>query len=307
MTDQSASQPKQPDEPIGLSVSAAESVEAEVTVIEPRKGWRAVDFREMWRYRELLYFFIWRDLKARFKQTVLGAAWAVIQPIASMILFTFIFGKLAGLGPENVPYPLFVYAGILPWTFFSRAVTQSSNSLANQANLLSKIYFPRLFLPTSGVGVCLVDFALGFAVYLCLMGGYVVFGDANLPGASILLLPVLLLLTTMLASGVGYFLSSLTVSYRDVRTVLPFMTMTWMFVSPVVWPIQQTLAKIPEGYRWLLVLNPMYGIIGTFRSVLLNWPIRWWPLALSAGVAVVMFVFGIYYFRRVERRFADVA
>jgi len=279
----------------------------EVTVIEPRRGWRAVDFREMWRFRELLYFFVWRDLKARFKQTVLGAAWAVIQPIASMLLFTFIFGKLAGLGPKGVPYPIFVYAGILPWTFFSRAVTQATNSLTNEANLLSKIYFPRLFLPTSGVGVCLVDFALGFAVYLLLMLGYVLFGDAHLPGASVLLLPALLVLTALLALGVGYFLSSLTVAYRDVRTVLPFVMMVWMFLTPIVYTQDLILSRIPAGWEWLPALNPVYGLVNAFRGALLNWPIDWWPLVCGGAMSVAAFVFGMYYFRRVERRFADIA
>lgn len=287
----SAAVDARPGEPVRASPAA-------VTVIRPRRGWRGIDRRELWRYRELLYFLVWRDIKVRYKQTVIGAAWAVIQPVCTMIIFSIIFGKLAKIPSDGVPYPVFVYAGLLPWLFFANSVSQSSLSLVNQSHLLTKVYFPRLFIPASSIGVGLVDFALSFGVYVGIMLWY-----ARMPGLSVILLPVLLLLTALTALGVGVLLASVTVVYRDFRMVVPFMVQVWLYLSPVVYPA----TIVPEPYRWTMALNPMTGIIGGFRSVLLNRPVDWAALGVSAIVTSILLVVGAGSFRRVERRFADIA
>ncbi|MBN1571040.1 MAG: ABC transporter permease [Acidobacteria bacterium] len=271
--------------------------EPKVNIIQPHHGWLSLDFREMWQYRELLYFLVWRDIKVRYKQTVLGAAWAVLQPVLSMLIFTVIFGRFARIPSEGVPYSIFVFAGLLPWTFFSTAVTQGSLSVVNQANLLTKIYFPRIFIPTASIGVALVDLCFSFAVYLFIMFWY-----SHWPGLYATLLPALLLLTMMAAAGFGYLLSSVTVIYRDFRHAVPFMIQIWLFVSPVVYPV----TMLPENYRWIMALNPMCGLIGGFRSALLNKPMDWMSLTISSIVTVAIFLFGLYNFRRMERRFADM-
>lgn len=282
----------------GFATDARTDPAAAVTVIRPQRGWRAVDLRELWRHRELLCFLVWRDIKVRYKQTVIGAAWAIIQPVCTMLIFSIIFGRFAGIPSDGAPYPVFVYAGLLPWLFFANAVTQSAQSLVNQARLLTKVYFPRLFIPSTSIGVGLVDFALSFAVYVCLMLWY-----GHLPGATVVLLPVLLLLTIVTALGVGLLLSSLTVAYRDFRLVVPFMVQIWLYLSPVVYPV----TIIPEQYRWLILLNPMTGIIGGFRSVLLNQPLDLHALGVAAAVSFTVLFVGICNFRRTERRFADIA
>jgi len=271
--------------------------DAPVTLIEPKRGWMAINFRELWDYYELLYFLVWRDIKVRYKQTVLGAAWAVIQPLLSMAIFSIIFGHFAKIPSDGVPYPIFVYAGLLPWTFFANAVGSSSVSVIGQANIIKKIYFPRLYIPIASIGVGLVDFAVSFLVYVGIMLWYM-----HLPGLSVLLLPVLLLLTVMLAAGVGLLLASVTVVYRDFRHVIPFMMQAWMYATPVVYPV----AILPEKYRWVMALNPMAGVIGGFRSSLLDQPIDWLSLGISGVIATGLFAFGLYNFRRAERRFADI-
>ena len=268
------------------------------TVIQPRKRGFALDLGELARFHELLYFLSWRDIKVRYKQTVLGAAWAVLQPVLSMIIFSVIFGKFAKIPSDGSPYPIFVYAGLLPWTFFQNAVAQSGVSLVNQSHLITKVYFPRIFIPTSSVGGVLIDFGLSFLVYVAIMFWYM-----HLPGISVLLLPVLVLMTIITALGTGYFLSSLTVTYRDLRFVIPFMLQAWMFASPVVYPV----TMLPERYRWIMSLNPMTGIIGGFRSALLDKPVDWQSLAISAAVMTLIFILGVTNFRRTERRFADIA
>ena len=268
------------------------------TIIRPEKGWLAIDFAELWRYRELLFFLIWRDIKVRYKQTVLGAAWAIIQPVFSMIVFSIIFGSFAKIPSDNVPYPIFVYAGLLPWLFFSGSVSQAGMSLVSQANLLTKIYFPRLYVPAASVGTALVDFCLSACVYVCLMLWFM-----HTPGWPVLLAPVLLLLTIITALGVGNILASLSVTYRDFRYVIPFMLQVWMYGSPVVY----SATMIPAAYRPLMAINPMYGIIAAFRSALLNLPVDWMALGISSVVALGLFVFGLYLFRRTERQFADIA
>lgn len=269
-----------------------------VTVIEPRKGWISIDWRELWEHRELLAVLVSRDISVRYKQTVLGVAWAVLQPVFSMIVFTVIFGRLARIPSENVPYPVFVYAGLLPWMFFSGAVNNASNSLLSQQALLTKIYLPRLFVPLSAIGGALVDLAVSFAVFLVLM---VIYGVV--PGPGMLALPFLLALVIAAASGVGLLLSALIVTYRDLRHVVSFVLQAWMFISPVVYPV----SLVPEKWQWLLALNPMVGVIDGFRSALLDKPWNLPALAISTVSAVVLLGIGIFYFRQTERRFADIA
>jgi lipopolysaccharide transport system permease protein len=268
------------------------------TIIEARKGWIPVNFSELWEYRELLYFLIWRDIKVRYKQTVIGVAWAVIQPIVNMAIFSIIFGKLASMPSQGVPYPIFVFAGLLPWTFFANSVTAAGVSLVSEANLIKKIYFPRLFVPFVPIGVSFIDFILGGLVYVAIMIGY-----RHLPGSSVLFLPLLILVTILAAAGMSYLLAGVAILYRDFRYIIPFAIQAWMYASPVVYPVN----LCPPHYRWLLALNPMAGIIDAFRSALLNQPIPWTEFWISSSVAAALFILGIFTFRRTERRFADVA
>lgn len=300
MSDQATIAPEKPrmSPPPAVDGPPPDPANRQVIVIRPRKGWQAIDFAELKRYHELLFFLVWRDVKVRYKQTVLGAAWAILQPLFTMLIFSVIFGKFAKIPSDGVPYKLFAYAALLPWTFFSNGVSQSALSLVNSEHLLTKIYFPRLFIPTASVGAALVDLALSFGVYACLMVYYM-----HMPGLSVLLLPVLVLLTIMTALGAGYVLSSLTVTYRDFRFVINFLMQFWMYATPVAY----SMNLIPEQYRWLMALNPMAGIITAFRGALLNQPIEWGLLGISVVISTAMFVFGIYNFRRTERRFADIA
>lgn len=279
------------------------AAQCDVTVIEPSRGWRAIDFSELWRYRELLYFLTWRDIKVRYKQTVMGAAWAILQPVVTMVIFTIVFGRMAKIDTGTTPYAVFVYAGLLPWMFFANAVASAGASLVGQAHLVTKIYFPRLLVPTASVGAGLVDFALSFVVYWAVMLTYFRLGRIDqLPGVGLLVLPALVVLTLITALGVGYVLASLTVVYRDFRFVIPFMVQVWMFLSPVIYPV----TLVPKDYAWLLALNPMTGVIQAYRSVLLGQPMDWALLGISTVIAVTVFVFGLYNFRRAERRFADI-
>lgn len=268
-----------------------------VIVIEPSKGWRFLDFNELWAYRELLTVLAVRDLKVRYKQTVLGFLWAIIQPVMLMIVFSIFFGRLAQMPSDGIPYPIFVYAGLLPWTFFANVISASGNSLVGSAHLVSKVYFPRLIIPLSSVIVSLVDFAIASGVLLILMIVYGIGWSLNLLAA-----PLLVLGVAFAALGVGTFLSALTVSYRDFRYVVPFMTQIWLFVTPVVYPA----SLVPEPWRWLLFLNPMAGLVEGFRSVFLGRPFDLVPLALSFIIALAFFCAGVAYFKRAERRFADV-
>lgn len=272
--------------------------ELPVTIIRPRRGWQSLGLADLWRYRELLYFLTWRDVKVRYKQTVLGVAWAVIQPVMATVVFAIFFGKLGGLERHtDVPYPVFVYAGMLPWSFFAEAVSQSSQSLIASANLLTKVYFPRLIVPGAAVAGLLVDFAISLAVMACLMGVYGV-----VPGPGVLLLPLLILATVLAAWGAGTMLAALSVAYRDFRYVVPFLLQIWMFASPVAYP----LGLVPDRWQVVYSLNPMAGIIDGFRSCLLGEPLRGACVAASVASALAFFVIGTAYFRRFERRFADI-
>ena len=268
-----------------------------LVTIEPGKGWASLELGDMWSYRELLYFLIWRDVKVRYKQTGLGVAWAIIQPLFTMIIFTLFFGRLAGVPSDNVPYPLFAYAGLLPWTFFSNAISNSGNSLVGSANLITKVYFPRMIIPGAAVAAGLVDFAIALIILILLMFYYGV-----ILSWSILMFPVLVTLTTLLAVGVGMWLSALNVKYRDVRFALPFLVQLWMFVSPVIYPT----SFLPVKFRWLLSLNPLTGIIEGYRSSLFGRRFDWTALAMSAAITLVLLVYASYSFRRMEKSFADI-
>jgi len=268
-----------------------------VTVIEPGRGWRWLDLRELWAYRELLVVLTMRDVKVRYKQTVLGAAWAILQPFMTMVVFTIFFGHLANMPSDGSPYPIFVYSALVPWTFFANAISSSSSSLVGSAHLVSKVYFPRLIIPLSAIGVGFVDFGVAASILLTMMLFYGVGWSLNL-----LMAPVLLLAIMFTALGVGTCLSALTVSYRDFRYVVPFMVQLWMFVTPVVYPA----SLVPSQWRWLFYLNPMSGLIEGFRSVFLAKPFDFLGLAVSACVAIGLLLVGVAYFERVERRFADI-
>jgi lipopolysaccharide transport system permease protein len=268
-----------------------------VTRIAPSRGWRTLDVKELWAYRELLWVLTARDIKVRYKQTVLGFAWAIVQPVMMMLVFSIFFGRLAGMPSDGYPYPIFVYAGLLPWTFFANAISSSGNSLVGSTELVSKVYFPRLIIPLASVGGGLVDFAISASVLLLLMVWYGVGWSINL-----LLTPLLVAGVVLVALGIGTFLSALTVAYRDFRYVIPFMIQFWMFVTPVVYP----LSLVPEAWRWLLYLNPMAGIIQIFRSAFLGQTLNVTGLLISLSISFLLFLVGIAYFEKVEGRFADI-
>jgi homopolymeric O-antigen transport system permease protein len=268
-----------------------------VTIIEPQRGWRLLDLKELWAYRELLYVLTMRDIKVRYKQTVLGFAWAVIQPVMMMVVFSIFFGGFAKMPSDGFPYPIFVYAALLPWTFFANAITNSANSLVGSANLVSKVYFPRLIIPLSSIGSGLVDFAIAAAVLLLLMVYYGVSWTLNL-----LMAPMLVAGAILTALGVGTCLAALNVAYRDFRYVVPFLVQFWMFATPVVYPA----SLVPAEWQWALYLNPMAGVIEGFRSAFLGRPFDVFELLVSLSVAAIVFAAGTLYFGKVERRFADV-
>jgi lipopolysaccharide transport system permease protein len=273
-----------------------EKVEVGVVRIESRGGWLRMNWGELWSYREMLYFLTWRDIKVRYKQTVLGATWAVLQPVMAMVVFTIFFGKLAGIKTDGIPQPIFFFSGLLPWTFFSGVVTNSANSLIGNERLVTKIYFPRLLLPAASVGVGLVDLAISLVV----LGGMMVYYGYGVSGG-IFLLPMLLVLNILAGLGVGLLLSALNVEYRDFKYVIPFMIQLWMFATPVVYPA----SLVPAAYRSWYALNPMTGLIEGFRASMLGRPIPWSLLGISAVVGVGMFFGGVTYFRRAEWKFAD--
>jgi lipopolysaccharide transport system permease protein len=265
--------------------------------IEPSKGWASLRLRKLWDYRELLYFLSWREVKVRYKQTVLGAAWAVIQPLFTMMVFSLFFGRLARMPSDGIPYPLFTLAALIPWMFFANGLTQSSNSLVSNANLISKVYFPRLAVPISAVASGVVDFGISFALLLGMMAFYHI-----VPSSRIVFLPVFALLAFVCALGVGLWLSALNVQYRDVRYTIPFLTQFWMFATPIAYPS----SLLHEPWRTLYGLNPMVGVVEGFRWALLGTKIAPGAEVLMSSVAgVLILVAGAYYFRRMEKTFAD--
>lgn len=273
---------------------------AGASIIEPSRGMSFPDLKELWEYRELFYFLVWRDVKVRYAQTVLGAGWAILQPVLTMVVFTLVFGNFAKVPSDGVPYPVFSLAALVPWTYFSKALTGSSGSLVANTNLITKVYFPRLITPLAPVLAALVDFAVAFVILLLVMLG---FGIVPAP-ASLVVLPVLILATMTTAAGVGCWLAALNIHYRDVKYVVPFLIQIWMYMSPVVYP----LSLVPERYQALYALNPMVGVIEGFRSVLLGTDmVSPGLIALSLGTGVALLVTGALYFRRTEDAFADVA
>jgi lipopolysaccharide transport system permease protein len=270
----------------------------QVIVVKPSKGWISLKLKELWEYRELLYFMAWRDIKVRYKQTVLGAAWAIIQPFFTMVVFSIFFGKLARVPSDGLPYPIFAYAALVPWTFFANGLNQASNSLVGSANLIKKVYFPRLVVPISSVISGVVDFVLAFAVLLGMMLFYGI-----LPTVNILWLPLFVLLIFVTALGVGFWLSALNVQFRDVRYTVPFLTQFWLFATPIAYPS----SLLSEPWRTLYGINPMVGVIEGFRWALLGTDTAPGPIIIvSTVVALILFFGGAFYFRRLERSFADV-
>jgi len=291
------------DQPVGqrdalARAGAPDDPELPVTVIRPSSGWVPLKLRELWRYRELLYFLVWRDVKVRYKQTALGAAWAIIQPFFTMLVFSLFFGRLANIPSDNIPYPLFSFAALVPWTFFANGLGQASDSLVGNANLIKKVYFPRLVVPFAAVLSGVVDFALAFVVLLVMMLFY-----GRVPTINVIWLPLLLLLALITALGVGLWLSALNVEYRDVRYVVPFLTQFWLFATPIAYPS----SLLSEPWRTLYGLNPMVGVVEGFRWALVGTDTAPGTIVLvSALAALAILISGAYYFRRMEQTFADV-
>ncbi|MCC6603885.1 MAG: ABC transporter permease [Anaerolineae bacterium] len=288
------------------SSSTSPLTDIPVTIIKPSRGWVSLRLDEVWQFRELFYFFIWRDIKVRYKQTVLGAAWAIIVPFMNMVVFSLFFGRLADMPSDDIPYPLWNFAALVPWQFFTNGVNNSANSLVTNANMIKKIFFPRLVLPTAAAVSGIVDFILAFLVLLLMVLGYHVFNIAGFSVSltlNVLWLPLFLLLAVTTSLGVGLWLSAMNVQFRDVRHVVPFLVQFWLFATPIAYPS----SLIPEAWRVVYGLNPMAGVVEGFRWTLLNTPAP--PgamLAVSAVTSLVLLTSGAYYFRRMEKTFADV-
>ncbi|MBT5305050.1 MAG: ABC transporter permease [Candidatus Scalindua sp.] len=269
-----------------------------ITVIKPSKGWVSLKLRDLWEYRELLYFLTWRDIKVRYKQTALGAMWAIIQPFFTMVVFSLFFGRLAKIPSVGIPYPLFAYAALVPWSFFANGLSQSSNSLVGSANLITKVYFPRLIIPVASVLSGIIDFAIAFIVFIGMALFYGIY-----PTAAVVLLPFFLLLGLVTALGVGLWLSALNVRFRDVRYIIPFLTQFWLFATPIAYPS----SLLSEPWRTVYGINPMVGVVEGFRWALLGTDTA--PSAIifvSALTAMGLLISGVFYFKRVEKYFADI-
>ena len=266
--------------------------------IAPSKGWVPLRLRELWEYRELLYFLVWRDVKVRYKQTALGASWAIIQPFLTMVVFSIFFGHLAKVPSDGIPYPIFSFAALVPWTFFANGLSQSSNSLVGSGTLISKVYFPRLIIPLASVFSGIVDFAIAFLVMLAMMLYY-----GLVPTLNVIWLPLFLLLALVTSLGVGLWLSALNVEYRDVRYVVPFITQFWLLATPIAYPS----SLLNQPWRSLYGLNPMVGVVEGFRWALLRSNTAPGPIiAVSSAAALVILITGAFYFRRMEKTFADI-
>src|SRR5262245_785425 len=287
-----------PDSPSDNPQSAIRNPQSERPLVSIRAGGKfaSVDLKSLWAYRELLYFLTWRDVKVKYKQTALGAAWAVIQPLFTMIIFSIFFGKLASLPQDGIPYPLFAYAALTPWNFFSNAVNSSGASLVGSAHLSTKVYFPRLIIPAAAVAAGLIDLMIAFGVLIVLMIYYGVGLTWNL-----LMAPALIILIALLAVAVGMWTSALNVKYRDIRYALPFAIQLLMFVTPIIYPI----SLAPARWRWVFLLNPLAGIIEGYRSAFIGRPFDWPALAISEALTFALLLYAASYFHRVERTFAD--
>lgn len=268
-----------------------------LVLIEPSHTWSALNLRDLWQYRQLLYVLAWRDVKVRYKQTLLGVTWVIIQPLFTLFIFTLIFGKVAGVPSDNMPYPIFAYAGLLPWTFFSNAVVNSGNSVVASAHLITKVYFPRVIIPTAAIGGGLLDFSISFVLLALMM----IYYQVALTWSILLLLPVVLL-TVLLALGVGLLMAALNVKYRDIPFAVPFVIQLWMFVSPIIYPA----SFLPPEWRRVLALNPLTGIIEGYRSALFGRSVNWGTLGISASITLLLLLYSSYSFRRMEKTFADI-
>lgn len=289
---------KQPERSAATEAEGVDFNTGEVVRIRPKSGWRGLDLGELWRYRELAWFLAVRDIKLRYKQTALGIAWAVLQPLFTMILFSIFFGRLGGIPSDGIPYPLFALCALLPWQLFAYALTQSSNSLVNEQRVITKVYFPRLLVPISSVLSGLVDFGVAFVLLFVMMAWYGV-----MPGWAVFTVPLFVILSVAAALAVGLWLAALNVQYRDFRYTIPFLTQFWMFASPVAYPS----SIVPEPWRLVYGLNPMAGVIEGFRWALLNKADpSWGLLGTSTAAVAVLLIGGVFYFRRMEKTFADV-
>ena len=272
--------------------------EKPLLVIRPSGGWPSLNLQELWEYRDLFYFLVWRDIKVRYKQTALGAAWAIIQPFFTMVVFSLFFGRLGHIPSDGIPYPIFAYAALVPWSFFANGLTQSSSSMVGSARLITKIYFPRLVVPIAAVLSGVVDFLLAFVVLLGMMLFYRI-----VPTINIIWLPVFLLLALVTSLGVGLWLSALNVQYRDVRYVVPFLTQFWLFATPIAYPS----SMLSEPWRTVYGLNPMVGVVEGFRWALLGTHTAPGPVVMASTIAALLLLFGgAFYFRHMEKTFADV-
>jgi lipopolysaccharide transport system permease protein len=283
--------------PQGFRKDAGEVNQRVAVLVIGASRWTGLELRDLWAHRDIFYFLAWRDVKVRYKQTALGAVWAILQPVLTMIVFTILFGRLARVPSEGQPYAIFSYAGLLPWNFFAAAVITSSNSLVNSTNLITKVYFPRLLVPTAAFAAALVDLAIASLMLLVIMPIYGVGLHASL-----IMFLLLVALTAMTAAAVGIFTSALNVKYRDIRHALPFAIQIWMFLTPVIYPV----SFVPQQWRWVLRLNPLSGIIEGFRAAIFGRPFNWESLAISAAITVGLLVAAAYSFLRMEQEFADV-
>lgn len=299
-----------PTPPILVSPPAAAPAlpEPPVTEILPPSGWQLVNVRELWQFRDLLYFLAWRDVKIRYKQTALGAAWAILQPLLMMIVFTIFFGRLAKVTSSNLPYPVFALAGLLPWMLFATAVANGGNSVIGSERLITKIYFPRLAVPFASVAAALVDFLIAFGLLLAVIIGTAVAGYAIPLTWNLVLLPLVVGLVFLAATGIGTLLAALNVNYRDFRYVIPFLIQIWMFATPSIYMDIFDQEQVGQGglFHWLVVANPLTGLVAAFRSCVLGTPMPWDLLGVAAALSVAVFVAGCFYFRRMEDGFADV-
>jgi lipopolysaccharide transport system permease protein len=287
-------------EKIGMDIlkEHVETISIPTIIIRPSRGWLKLNLRDLWEYRELLYFLVWRDVKVRYKQTVLGAAWAILQPFLTMVVFSIFFGRLAKVPSDGIPYPIFTYTALLPWQLFAYSLTESGNSLVANQQLITKVYFPRLIIPISAVLAGLVDFAIAFVVLLCMMFYYGI-----VPTVCILTLPLFLIFAIATALAVGLWLSALNVEYRDVRYTIPFLTQFWLFATPIAY----SSSLVPERWRTLYGLNPMAGVVEGFRWALLGKSGGFGPMVIVSVLAVIaLLAGGLIYFRRMERTFADI-
>jgi lipopolysaccharide transport system permease protein len=289
--------------------AAKGAAEPPVTIIERKPGWHLLGLGEMWRFRELLFFLVWRDVKVRYKQTALGAAWAVLQPLATMAAFSLFLGKVASSEHDPIPYPLFVLTGLLPWTFFASAVTGAGNSVVLNERLVTKIYFPRLLVPFGAVAASAFDMLIALVMLLVVTVGYLVWpnsGFTSSPGLNLLVVPCVVLVVICLASGLGVFLAAVTVAYRDFRAVVPLALQLWMFATPSIFLQDWSNRNLGWLRTTLLPLNPMHGVVVNFRAATVGGQWEPWALAVSAAWAVFLLMLGCFYFRRVERGFADI-